>query len=752
MGLAAVSRAVRGSFAVRPRVTKWLKVAVGERVIEDGDSEALLLGWGSESERAALTEQEESLRRRVAMERAEADTQVKTGLRTVSLGAGWKEQSTGSLLAGKSKERSEDPLGLLKDWPDSVDMDAEWNEAPEGLGGPSDPPVSTTLGGSASQEEKPPESGTASTEAASGVNTGSVNVPSVKASGGPRFQRSLTMDMVEGLLDMLGEGGEEAKTEKDKLPGGSDMLGAGGGETKIETADLAAGAEGLEVWEGTTGGEDTDAVGNGEGGSETVAGGGLKRPRESSMDIDIEAAFLGLAGADGLTGLAGPEGSAEGNGNESEEPSAKRQKVDPEPGQAKGSEAGQALIGVQTNGETGPEAPDQKMQEADSLAETSIDVENATGALRDPILDFDPATAPKAEPLEGDAEIDTEMHASPRHPTTLNHVPETLRQDSQSPKVEDTCRLAVGRGFSSLLAAANQGRAPSEVYRVALYRALSHCSLCIKHEVITRQMTSAGVAFSEEVGLRRPSYDLRAKIPGLDGGDDVAPSWPLIKVLLGGPEVPGVATRVNDGYLKALAGLEKRSTAGSALRDGSGVEDASVDGEKQDKGKTVPAGGAGEGDKESAEGPPNRDWLSRGDIHFLESAPEDAHIRCDSRGLEIRVKCLTPGFATDLVRDLKRVWLARAFVLHLAEALGVLSGVDAGGDELEVLAGKRGVSESWGEVTITGVGLTDVEVRFESFRTVLMSVTWPRTSEGAKVSLLPQALETLEHVSNFPVS
>jgi hypothetical protein len=725
-----VRDSVSSLFEARPNVTRWMTVEVGDVVIGDSDPAASLLGWGSEVEKAAAVVEEERVtqNRREAMTR-EGENRVQPGSVGAGFGNLWREQSTvsGGGLKGKEKSASEDPLALLKEWPDTDEMDADWTNGPTGFGGLGDP---SAAGGSV----PPPLEGSVPLKAVAvgGKHEPSVNGPGVKRTLDKKFERSVTMDMVEGLLEML-----------EDPPG--DPFQA----TKAEVGD-----EGLEVWDVTTrGGEMGPPKGfvrktGEEGGGDATGGVGSKRQRESGTE-EVENGLLDFERG----GRPADSDMLEGAANiQSDEPAAKKRRVETDGGQVVGFDEGQSVtsgagpsnggsglglsggvlqdIGSRDQMQSPHEAQDQEMGEARMPDGESNHLEGASGTLTDLVPNnapetMQPAFLPETEPEQ----------VEPTQEKTANPQSLELAQPISS---GEQCRLAVGRRFSSLLAAANEGKAPLGIYRAAFYRALEHCRLCIKHDVITRQLTSAGVAHTEEVGLRRPSTDLRIKVPGLEGGDDVAPPWPPARVLLGGPGVPGVTVLLEDTYCKSLAGLASKSEAGTT---NSGLENASSEGGPQGVEKTVVEKANSFAKEEASQG-----WLSSEDVHFLPSPSEDAHMQCTQAGLQIRVKRITPAFATELAEDLKRVWIARAFVLHLAEALGVLPGGDAGSDELERLAKKEA---SWSKFTITGVSLTDVELSFEGFRTVLVSVTWPRGSEGAKVALLPQGLERLEKVRNI---
>lgn len=729
----AVRNSVSSLFKARPNVTRWMTVEVGDVVIGDSDPAASLLGWGSETERAAaIVEEERTTQNRREAMAGEGENRVKPGSVGAGFGNLWRGRSTASrgALKGKESSASGDPLALLKEWPDTDEMDADWTNGPTGFGGLGD---TSAAGGS----EPPPLKGGVPLKAgAVGVkHEPIVNGPGEKRTLDKRFERSVTMDMVEGLLEML-----------EDPPG--DPFEA----TKAEVGD-----RGLEVWDVTTrGGEMGPPKGlvqkTGEEVGPGAAGGiGRKRQRESGTE-EVENGLLDFE----TGGRPADSDMLQGADNiESDEPAAKKQRIESDGDQVVGLDDGQSLtlgtgpsnggsglglkggvlqgIGSGNQMESAHEAQDQEMGEARMPDGESDRLEGASGTLTDLVPNSTPEATQPASILETEAE-----QVEPTQEKTAN--PETL-EPAQINTSEERCRLAVGRRFSSLLAAANEGKAPLGIYRAAFYRALEHCRLCIKHDVIIRQLTSAGIAHTEEVGLRRPSTDLKIKVPGLEGGDDVAPPWPPARVLLGGPGVPGVTVLLKDTYFKSLAGLASKSGAGTT---NSALENASTEGGPQGVERTTDRK-ANSFAKEEA----SKAWLSSEDVHLLPSPSEDSHMQCTQAGLQIRVKRITPAFASELAEDLKRVWLARAFVLHLAEALGVLPGGDAGSDELERLAKKEA---PWSKFTITGVGLMDVELSFEGFRTVLVSVTWPRGFQGAKVALLPQGLERLEKVRNIDPS
>ncbi|KAL3699109.1 hypothetical protein R1sor_017131 [Riccia sorocarpa] len=185
----------------------------------------------------------------------------------------------------------------------------------------------------------------------------------------------------------------------------------------------------------------------------------------------------------------------------------------------------------------------------------------------------------------------------------------------------------VGQPYSSMVAAANQGKAPMGSYTAVLLQVVRRCWLCIKHARLTRQMDALGIPHVEEVGLRKPSSNLRFRLPSKDVNRAVrkydSAGWQQICLCLGKPGSDGWEVEVQDTHFKALWELQMQKTSATW---GPGVQFA-----------TLPE--------------------------------EDSHFSCTQKGLVMRYSSVEDDSVKKLVADLERLWSARMFAVGIRTLL-----------------------------------------------------------------------------------
>ncbi|URE10421.1 Mediator complex subunit MED14 [Musa troglodytarum] len=205
-----------------------------------------------------------------------------------------------------------------------------------------------------------------------------------------------------------------------------------------------------------------------------------------------------------------------------------------------------------------------------------------------------------------------------------------------------SCRTG-GCTYGDLLAEANHGIPPSNLYVSVLLHVVRHCSLCIKHARLTSQMDSQDISYVEEIGLQIPSSNLWLKLPF--ARDD---SWQRICLRLGKPGTMCWDVKINDPYFRELWELHKGSTT---TLWGSGVRIANT-------------------------------------------SEIDSHIRFDPEGVVLSYKSVEDDSIQRLVSDLRRLSNARLFAHGMRKLIG-LGTVDSsdGITNLELKVQTKGTGE-----------------------------------------------------------
>ncbi|BBN19751.1 mediator of RNA polymerase II transcription subunit 14 [Marchantia polymorpha subsp. ruderalis] len=184
----------------------------------------------------------------------------------------------------------------------------------------------------------------------------------------------------------------------------------------------------------------------------------------------------------------------------------------------------------------------------------------------------------------------------------------------------------VGQPYSTIVVAANQGKAPMGSYTAVLLQVVRRCWLCIKHARLTRQMDALNIPYVEEVGLRKPSSNLRFRLPSREANRDSkkydSAGWQQICLCLGKPGSDGWEVEVQDAHFKALweLQLQKPSSWGSG-------------------------------------------------VQFATLPEEDSHISCTQKGLVLRYSAVEDDSVKKLVADLERLWSARMFAVGIRKLL-----------------------------------------------------------------------------------
>ncbi|XP_043701044.1 mediator of RNA polymerase II transcription subunit 14-like isoform X2 [Telopea speciosissima] len=255
--------------------------------------------------------------------------------------------------------------------------------------------------------------------------------------------------------------------------------------------------------------------------------------------------------------------------------------------------------------------------------------------------------------------------------------------------------------YGSLLAEADKGRAPSNVYVTALLHVVRHCSLCIKHARLTSQMDALDIPYVEEVGLRTPSSNLWFRLPF--ARDD---SWQHIWLRLGRPGSMYWDVKINDQHFRDLWKLQKDST--------------------------------------------DTAWGSG--VCIANTSDIDSHIRYDSEGVILSYRSVEDDSIKKLVADLRRVSNARLFALGMRKLLGVRADdkqeeSTANSDSKSSVVDK-GAAEAADKISeqmrrqfrIEAVGLMSLWFSFVSGVVARFVVEWESGKDGCTMHVSPEQL------------
>ncbi|XP_043688493.1 mediator of RNA polymerase II transcription subunit 14-like [Telopea speciosissima] len=276
-----------------------------------------------------------------------------------------------------------------------------------------------------------------------------------------------------------------------------------------------------------------------------------------------------------------------------------------------------------------------------------------------------------------------------RHPPAL----QALRPSELMSKPE-------GFTYGNLLAEANKGSAPSNVYFTTLLHVVRHCSLCIKHARLTSQMDALDIPYVEEVGLRTPSLNLWFRLPF--ARED---SWQHICLRLGRPGSLYWDVKINDQYFRDLWELQKGST--------------------------------------------NTAWGSG--VHIANTSDTDSHIHYDSEGVILGYRSVEDDSIKKLVTDLQRLSNARLFALGMRRLLGVRADdkqeeISANSDNITSAVDKGAaevadkISEQMRQFRIEAVGLMSLWFSFVSVVVACFVVEWESGKDGCTMHVSPEQL------------
>ncbi|KAL9235820.1 hypothetical protein vseg_010554 [Gypsophila vaccaria] len=264
----------------------------------------------------------------------------------------------------------------------------------------------------------------------------------------------------------------------------------------------------------------------------------------------------------------------------------------------------------------------------------------------------------------------------------------------------DTIRNGERLSYGDLLAEANGGNAPSGVYISALLHIVRHCSLCIKHAMLTSQMEALDIPYFEETGPRSSFLHIWVKIPYLQGD-----SWPYICLRLGKPGKLCWDVKINDKHFRDLWELQK-------------------------------------GDSDTS-------WGSG--VRIANTSDADSHICYDREGVILSYQSVEADSIKKLVADIRRLYNARMFALGMRKLLGVKTkdkteespksdGKPIAGSK-DSVDGPHRLSEQMRKAfRIEAVGLMSVWFSFGSGVLARFVVEWETGKEGCTMHVTPDQL------------
>lgn len=264
----------------------------------------------------------------------------------------------------------------------------------------------------------------------------------------------------------------------------------------------------------------------------------------------------------------------------------------------------------------------------------------------------------------------------------------------------NTLRNSQRYSYGDLVAEANKGNAPSGIYISALLHVVRHCSLSIKHAMLTSQMEALEIPYVEEVGLGNAFSNIWFRLPSARGD-----CWPHICLRLGRPGSMCWDVKINDQHFRDLWELQKGS---SHTPWGSGVRIAN-------------------------------------------SSDADSHIRYDSEGVVLIYQSVEADSIKKLVADIRRLSNARMFALGMRKLLGVKTdekleeGENAEGKPVFAVKGTVDGVDKLSEqmrraFRIEAVGLTSLWFSFGSGVLARFVVKWESGKEGCTMHVSPDQL------------
>lgn len=254
--------------------------------------------------------------------------------------------------------------------------------------------------------------------------------------------------------------------------------------------------------------------------------------------------------------------------------------------------------------------------------------------------------------------------------------------------------------YGDLIAEANKGNAPPGVYISALLHVVRHCSLCIKHGMLTSQMEAIDIPYVEEVGVRNAFSNIWFRLPSARGD-----SWPHICLRLGKPGSMCWDVKIDDQHFKDLWELQNGSN--------------------------------------------NTPWGSG--VRIANTSDVDSHIRYDSEGVVLSYQSVETDSIKKLVADIRRLSNARMFAIGMRKLLGVKTeerleeGANA---DVKPMIGTKGTVDGVDKLSeqmrrafrIEAVGLTSLWFSFGSGVLARFVVEWESGKEGCTMHVSPDQL------------
>ncbi|KAJ4981644.1 hypothetical protein NE237_032481 [Protea cynaroides] len=272
---------------------------------------------------------------------------------------------------------------------------------------------------------------------------------------------------------------------------------------------------------------------------------------------------------------------------------------------------------------------------------------------------------------------------------------------SQAQRSSEMICKPEGYTYGNLLAEANKGSAPSNIYVTALLHVVRHCSLCIKHARLTSQMDALEIPYVEEVGLRTPSSNLWFRLPFARND-----SWQHICLRLGRPGSLYWDVKINDQHFRDLWELQKGSM--------------------------------------------NTAWGSG--VRIANTSDIDSHIRYDSEGVILSYRSVEDDSIKRLVADLQRLSNARLFALGMRRLLAVTADdrqeeISSNSDN-RTSVGAKGAAEVADKISeqmrrqfrIEAVGLMSLWFSFVSGVVARFVVEWESGKDGCTMHVSPEQL------------
>ncbi|XP_043816187.1 mediator of RNA polymerase II transcription subunit 14 isoform X3 [Manihot esculenta] len=258
-----------------------------------------------------------------------------------------------------------------------------------------------------------------------------------------------------------------------------------------------------------------------------------------------------------------------------------------------------------------------------------------------------------------------------------------------------------GYSYGNLIAEANKGNAPSNIYVSALLHVVRHCSVCIKHARLTSQMDALEIPYVEEVGLRNASSNIWFRLPFARGD-----SCQHICLRLGRPGSMYWDVKINDQHFRDLWELQKGSS-------------------------TTPWGSG---------------------VRIANTSDVDSHIRYDPEGVVLSYQSVEADSIKKLVADIRRLSNARMFALGMRKILGVRpdekSDENSANSDVKLPAGCKSGVEATDKLSeqmrrafkIEAVGLMSLWFSFGSGVLARFVVEWESGKEGCTMHVSPDQL------------